>query len=198
VTDAPKTAPARPRHAASLVLVRNSGTNGPEVLMGKRPVKSRFAPDVFVFPGGAVDPADRRHKPKASLNPACAGRTGASAGFADALAIAAIRETQEETGLKIDTDLRQLTFIARAITPTQSPIRFHARFFLADAGATTGQIADSPELSELAWRPVMEALSLPLFDITEEVLRSLIDTQPPRPFFYSYRQGAGMLKKLLD
>jgi hypothetical protein len=26
----------------------------------------------------------------------------------------------------------------------------------------------------------------------------LIDTQPPRPFFYSYRQGAGMLKKLLD
>ncbi len=42
--------------AASLLLVERSGRR---VLMGRRPEASRFMPGVYVFPGGAVESADR-------------------------------------------------------------------------------------------------------------------------------------------
>ena len=46
-----------PRPAATVVLMR-PGRHGPEVLLGRRPSSMAFAPDVHVFPGGRVDPAD--------------------------------------------------------------------------------------------------------------------------------------------
>ncbi|MBW2291861.1 MAG: NUDIX hydrolase, partial [Deltaproteobacteria bacterium] len=53
------TAPVTPRDAASLLIVRERNGQS-QVLMGKRPAKDRFMPDVFVFPGGRVDPDDAR------------------------------------------------------------------------------------------------------------------------------------------
>ena len=47
------------RHAASLILWR-PGPDGIEVLMGMRGAGHRFMPNRLVFPGGAVDQADRR------------------------------------------------------------------------------------------------------------------------------------------
>ena len=54
---APPARPARPRHAASLVLLRGN-TDSPEVLLGRRPMTARFMPGVYVFPGGALERGD--------------------------------------------------------------------------------------------------------------------------------------------
>lgn len=184
--------PVRPRHAASLLLIR-SGRAGREVLMGRRPPRSAFAPSVFVFPGGAVEPADLAVSPSAPLAEACARRTGAPSRLAQGLAVAALRETWEETGLALgdpaSPDLSVLTLAARAITPSNSPIRFHARFFLADAALAGGRLSATPELADLAFFPVAQALAeLPLMDVTEAVLRSL-EMKSPQPFLFSYRGG---------
>lgn len=180
--------PARPRHAASLILVRRTRL-GPQVLMGRRPRRSAFAPDVFVFPGGAVEPADFETESTRPLDPACARRTGAPLRLAEALAAAALRETREETGLTLPADHGALSLVARAITPTLSPIRFHARFFLADAEAASGDHADSHELSDLAFRPLAEARALALMDVTEAVLDAIATAERPAPFLFCYRRG---------
>jgi 8-oxo-dGTP pyrophosphatase MutT (NUDIX family) len=176
----------RPRHAASLILLRQTRA-GPRVLMGRRPARSRFAPDVFVFPGGAVDAADRATAPLVPLSEDCARRTGAPPSLAKALAMAALRETAEETGVVLPSDLSRLRLLARAITPTASPVRFHARFFVADADAAQGQPSETAELSDLAYRPLEEALKLPLFDVTEITLRALAADRDPAPFLLTYR-----------
>jgi 8-oxo-dGTP pyrophosphatase MutT (NUDIX family) len=180
--------PVRPRHAASLILVRHRA-GGLEVLMGKRPRRSRFAPDVFVFPGGGVEPGDYDARPIRPLDAACVRRTGASARLANALAAAALRETREETGLALPDDHGALSLVARAITPTESPIRFHARFFIADADRAEGDHADSHELTELAFRPLEETRKLALMDVTEAMLDILARAERPAPFLFTYRRG---------
>ena len=49
--------PVKPRDAASLLIVRKHRGEH-QVLMGRRPAKDRFMPDVYVFPGGRVEPSD--------------------------------------------------------------------------------------------------------------------------------------------
>ena len=175
-----------PRHAASLVLVRKTA-KGLEVLMGRRPRKSRFAPDVFVFPGGGVEPGDYMAQSARPLDPVSAKATGASPRLAHALAAAALRETEEETGVVMPADHGALRLVARAITPVRSPIRFHARFFLGDADAAIGDHADSAELTDLAFRRIDETTKLPLMDVTQAILGAL--DEPGPPFLYSYRNG---------
>lgn len=187
--------PARPRNAASLILVRHS-SKGLEVLMGKRPRRSSFAPDVFVFPGGKVDAADFAAQPIRPLDADCVRRTGASPRLATALAAAALRETREETGLVLPDDHSALALVARAITPTASPIRFHARFFIADADQAEGDHADSHELTELAFRPLEETRKLALMDVTEAMLEILATDERPEPFLFTYRYGRPWRKQL--
>ena len=103
-------------------------------------------PGKFVFPGGRVEPEDRRMRAKGALDPHVEEKLNArvrrpSPGFARALALAAIRETFEETGLVIGVSghgapdnpppgawtrfaatgvvpaLDAIDFLARAITP---------------------------------------------------------------------------------
>jgi 8-oxo-dGTP pyrophosphatase MutT (NUDIX family) len=156
--------------------------------MGRRPPRSAFAPDVFVFPGGSLHAEDA--SAAVVLPEACARLAARSPGRARALAAAAVRETREETGLVLAPDA-PLTLIARAITPTDSPIRFHARFFHADGDRAEGDLGGDGELADLAWRPVGTALDLPLMDVTEAVLRAVeaAGGRPPQPFLYSYRGG---------
>lgn len=100
----------RPMDAATLILVDQTG---PElrVLMGKRHPNHKFMPGVFVFPGGRAEREDALVPALGALNPSCeasllikmAGR--ASRNRARRLALAAIRETFEETGLVIGTAL---------------------------------------------------------------------------------------------
>jgi 8-oxo-dGTP pyrophosphatase MutT (NUDIX family) len=89
--------PVTPRPAAAIVLLRaGPGGGGVEVFMVRRHVRNEFAPDVFVFPGGSVKPADR----EAELAPGiCAaaglGPTTLGSGFR----AAALRECFEEAGV---------------------------------------------------------------------------------------------------
>lgn len=73
--------------AATLIVVRErAGGAAPELLMVERSGQMAFAAGALVFPGGRVDEADRRLGEKLGI---------------DAAAIAAIRETLEETAVPI-------------------------------------------------------------------------------------------------
>ena len=183
----------RPKDAATLILVDRSAAV-PKVLVGRRHDKVVFMPGKFVFPGGRVDKADHRI-PVAAPIPGeleanlLKGSPKITASRAKSLAIAAIREACEETGLclgrkahsptaKLDgpwapfadegllPDPSSLFLIARAITPPGRVRRFDTRFFTADASAIThhvkGVIHADAELVELVW---VEIGSQPLADL---------------------------------
>ncbi len=186
-----------PRDAASIVLIRGDADR-PEVLMGRRRKRASFLPNIYVFPGGRVDVHDRIVPAGITLPPHLerdlTKRTRQV--NATSLAIAALRETHEETGyLLVDhamagsmsaapqtpywqalrhagggPDLTRLSYIARALTPTMSHKRFNTRFFLADANAAQGDLIADGELEDLHWLPFEEAHRLPIVDVTEFVL----------------------------
>lgn len=176
-----KATAARPADAASLILWRQS-RQGVEVLMGLRSRAHRFMPGVLVFPGGRLDPADRRTP---ALTPLAAPtrralERRAMPRTAHGLAIAAARELREETGLLLGEtapdgtlrpDLAPLGYLCRAVTPPTMPIRFNARFLLAPAEAVHGSLAGSGELEELGWYPVEGSPGPALAPITACVLR---------------------------
>src|SRR6478609_713438 len=95
----------RPRDAATLILVDRTATT-PKVLVGKRHDKVVFMPGKFVFPGGRVDKADNRIPVAAPISKELEanlmkGSPKTPLPRARALAIAAIREACEETGLSL-------------------------------------------------------------------------------------------------
>lgn len=194
----------RPVDAATLILVDRSAPT-PKVLVGKRHEKVVFMPGKFVFPGGRVDETDSR-VPVAAPIPAALeanllkGRPKITPSRARALAVAAIREACEETGLCLGRknegptpaltgawkpfadagllpDPSGLFLITRAITPPGRIRRFDTRFFAADASAIAhrveGVIHAEAELVELVW---VEIGSQPLADLhpmTKNVLNVL-------------------------
>lgn len=79
------------------MLVRRREPAGFLVYLTRRSSHSRFMPDAFVFPGGAVDEADRSAVALARLH-------GAVAGIAPEVAVAAFRELFEEAGVLIACD----------------------------------------------------------------------------------------------
>jgi 8-oxo-dGTP pyrophosphatase MutT (NUDIX family) len=216
VVDAPESRPAdkprrrpipaagRPKDAATLILVDRSGST-PKVLLGKRHASHKFMPGKFVFPGGRVDPADKLMPAARPLDLAAQDRLmkrvdRPSPAKAQALALAAIRETFEESGLllgapateipavpkgpweafaqaKILPDLQGLYFIGRAITPPGRTRRFDARFFSLDASAIAHRIegvtGPEAELVELVWMSLPDAKQLDLPAVTSVMLDEL-------------------------
>jgi 8-oxo-dGTP pyrophosphatase MutT (NUDIX family) len=184
----------RPRAAASLVLLRET-SDGPAVLMGVRSGAHRFMPNRLVFPGGRVDAADHR---VAFATPPPASLARSFGAFAAALAAAAIRETYEETGLRLAAPAPPgarlprgawaafaaggvlpagdaLVPLCRLITPSASPIRFDARFLLAPAERVSGELRGNGELEFLRWIPLAEAEALDLALPQRVVLREVAD-----------------------
>jgi 8-oxo-dGTP pyrophosphatase MutT (NUDIX family) len=192
--------PVRPRDAATLVAWRR-GASGLEVLMGRRAGRHRFVPHHYVFPGGRVDRRDFNVEMRSPLKKDVLEKLCSSCNprLAHALAVAAARETWEETGLALGDahrpDLEALDYVLRAITPAQSPIRFHARFFAVEAGRLSGTLRGNGELLDLAWRPVAECLRLPIVDVTEFLLRRLLAGPPERgPVqLFSFRSGTAVV-----
>ncbi|WP_426958068.1 NUDIX hydrolase [Muricoccus radiodurans] len=171
---------ARPRDAATLLLWRRAG-NGYEVLMGVRSAKHRFMPQRLVFPGGRVDPEDRKAPALSELEDHTrrALELRAAPRLARAIGIAAARELEEETGLllgrmeagRLQADLAPMRYLCRALTPAMSPVRFNARFLMAPAEAVTGMMGGSGELEHLGWYKVGETPPHELAQITGRVLR---------------------------
>ena len=93
--------PVTPRPAATLILVRDA-LQGMEVLLAKRTQLADFAGGAYVFPGGAVDPADAAPELAALASglddDAASKRLGIERGGIGYW-VAAIRECFEEAGL---------------------------------------------------------------------------------------------------
>jgi 8-oxo-dGTP pyrophosphatase MutT (NUDIX family) len=173
----PNAVPAAPRLAASLLVLRN-GADGPEVLMGLRGAGHRFMPNRLVFPGGAVDPEDRGAAAATEPSPHVLRllRAEAEPELGRALLVAAARELDEETGLTLGTPpaLARLDYLCRAITPSASPVRFDAHFFVVSADEVSGEIAGSGELEGVRYYPFAEALALELAVVTRMVIERLL------------------------
>jgi 8-oxo-dGTP pyrophosphatase MutT (NUDIX family) len=193
----------RPKDAATLIALRRDG-GAIRVLMGRRSDAHAFMPGMVVFPGGRVDRSDRFAPAADALHPevearliaAMGGR--ASAGRARALALAALREAFEETGLVLGwpgsaprpvrdpawraflahgrlPSLAPLRLVARAITPPGRVRRYDARFFAAFAEDAVDVEAPHRELLAPAWLTFEEALQHELPRITRLVLAHLAD-----------------------
>ena len=143
-SEPPRPRAVRARHAASIVVLRG---NEPQMLMGTRGAKHRFMPNRLVFPGGAVDRVDLSAPCATELPPHALRLLQRSANphLARALAIAAARELEEETGLTLGNTPRLdgIDYLCRAITPTNSPSRFNARFMVLNADRLSGALAGS-------------------------------------------------------
>jgi 8-oxo-dGTP pyrophosphatase MutT (NUDIX family) len=146
-----------PRVAATVILLRG-GQRRLELLMVRRTPQARFMAGHWVFPGGAVDPADGD------------GLAG--------LRAAAQRELAEEAGVELPSGWELVPF-ARWITPVQSPIRFDTWFFLAAAPADAVPVVDGVEIVDHRWIEPSDALAeatageLQLAFPTERQLRQL-------------------------
>lgn len=99
--------PGVPLRDAATVLILRDGDEGLEVFMLKRNLNSDFVGGAYVFPGGAVDLADRHD----DLGAYCEGRTDVEASRrldmsrgGLAFWVAAIRESFEEAGVLLAYD----------------------------------------------------------------------------------------------
>jgi 8-oxo-dGTP pyrophosphatase MutT (NUDIX family) len=196
---------SEPRDAATLMLIDRSGAT-PKVLLGRRHAGHKFMPGKFVFPGGRIEPLDQQMSALSELHPDAQKKLlerveKPNEGFARAFALAAVRETAEETGLllgekrdqppkvpgeiwtefakaNVHPDLGQIHFIARAITPPRRPRRYDTRFMTADASAVAhtieGVVGPDSELVELTWIPIEEATRLDMPAITGIILEELL------------------------
>jgi 8-oxo-dGTP pyrophosphatase MutT (NUDIX family) len=126
-----------PRPAATVILLRG-GSETLEVLLVKRNPSARFMGAAWVFPGGAVNPADGKGDP--------------------ALRTAALRELQEEAGISIAGPDSLIPF-SRWITPAQVKIRFDTWFYLALAPAGALARADGSEVVDARWYAPGRALA---------------------------------------
>jgi len=113
--------------AATLILVREAAGQAPELLMVERAGGMAFAAGALVFPGGRIDAADRDLGEEIGIDPA---------------AIAAIRETIEETAIPIglsplpdQATVLQLQDALVADRPFADLVRAHELSF--DASALT-------------------------------------------------------------
>jgi 8-oxo-dGTP pyrophosphatase MutT (NUDIX family) len=196
---------SEPRDAATMMLIDRAGPV-PKVLLGRRHHSHKFMPGKFVFPGGRIEALDAKMSAVSEIDPAMERKllervAQPSPQFARALALTAVREVAEETGLLLGVkgnepprtpgeiwtefgktcvhpDLGNIHFIARAVTPPRRPRRFDTRFFTADASSIAhtieGVVGPDSELVELTWVPIEEAAHLDMPTITGVVLEELL------------------------
>ena len=193
--------PSKPIDAASVIIYKEM-YNKYYVLMGKRPIKSKFMPSIYVFPGGAVDhidyQANKLFKLSASINKNKIKTR--SDNHTKAIMFAGIRETAEECNLYLakkckrqkknlilnnswDNFLKKsllpsfdnLFYFGRAITPSYLKIRFHARFFITNYKNFIGKIKSNGELEDLGWVEIQKAKLLPIADVTEFLINRMIN-----------------------
>jgi 8-oxo-dGTP pyrophosphatase MutT (NUDIX family) len=123
-----------------VVLLRDSG-DGPECLMVRRNRALAFAGGFWVFPGGAVDAADRE---QARGDPDEAAR------------IAAAREAREEAG--VTPVPAEMVLVSHWTTPAAEPKRFATWIYAAAAPRDVVVEIDNDEIHDFQWLSVAAAL----------------------------------------
>ena len=192
----------RPRLAATLVLLAGP-RDDPHILMGQRSSAHDFMPGVYVFPGGRVD----RYDSYAPYTGELSQRTEAvltnalSPRRARACVLAGIRETYEETGLRIATratqklealrndawqdfvgdgflpDLTGIEVLGRATTPPYRHKRFDTWFFVKwySEDIPHVEVMDSAELENVGWHDLDKIEGLKTHAMTDYMLMALDD-----------------------
>jgi len=133
--------PVAPRPASTLALLREH-EGMLQVLLVQRNADLRFAAGAWVFPGGAVDPADY---------------LGAD-GEEQAARHAAVRETHEETGLAVDVSC--MAPLSHWTTPATEKRRFSTWIFAAPLAdeAHCQPVVDGSEIIAARWVAPARAL----------------------------------------
>jgi 8-oxo-dGTP pyrophosphatase MutT (NUDIX family) len=197
-----RNAPLRPRASASLILIDRSMPR-PQVFVGRRGSGHAFMPDLYVFPGGRRDRGDHTLPFARDLHPTVmeslllSGPSRLRPAGARALALAALRELSEETGLSLtaesadgtpDADLSSLRYIARAVTPPGAVRRFDNRFFatfMDEARIDLANLRESEELNDFRWLPLddLDAVRLPpILRCISADLKILLEAERGLPF----------------
>lgn len=173
------------RDAATVLVLRDSGTTGLEVLLLRRNTTHVFGPDAVVFPGGALETVDAQALRLASI----AGRHWPDADWR----MAALRECFEETGIllseqivlptaarrrawqqalarqqctwfdllktqQLSLDLTQLLAFDEWTTPPGLARRYRARFYAVALEAPQKALVDGDEIVSARWWPPSQAL----------------------------------------
>lgn len=150
-----------PPVASATVMLLRDAPAGLQVLLMRRHAASGVLGGVHVFPGGKLDPTDLAH-PSPNVPPAllsALAEPALDAATAAALYLAAVRETSEECGLRLD--VASLWPWSRWITPRQPSVtnkRFDTRFFVAAAPAGQEARHDNHEATEAVWLTPREGL----------------------------------------
>jgi 8-oxo-dGTP pyrophosphatase MutT (NUDIX family) len=178
-----------PRPAATVVLLRD-GAEGLETFVMRRAVTMAFAPRMHVFPGGRVDDLDFRapvHFVTGDVD-ALAERASTDAAGVSALYSCAVRETEEEVGVRLAdrddlgrlvVDPAQLPIIDHWVTPEFESRRYDVRFFAARVDADSMVALTTTEADEAGWvAPAwavaeFEAGRMAMLPPTEHVMRRL-------------------------
>ncbi len=192
----------KPRDATSVIIIKKNKSNC-YVLMGRRPITSRFMPGVYVFPGGAVDKEDYKVSDLigSKISISRSKLKTRSIRQSNALLFSAIRETAEETGLYLgiktktaikfnnnekdfwsevlnkkyfSPNIDGLTFFGRAITPSFLKTRYHARFFIALHENFFGKIETNGELEDLNWINIKETDAINMADVTDFMIKQIL------------------------
>ena len=195
----------KPKPAATLIITKKIN-NDLFILMGKRPEEARFAPGMWVFPGGKLDKNDIDHKNKYKFNKNILNYLkllNAEPPIGEALIHTAIRETKEETNLTISSNnLKKIWVLARAITPVNRHMRFDTKFFVAPSSCFTGKVKGNGELDKLEYVNINDALKLPMFDITEFILKEIKariekgNEINSNPVFWRYRKHQRLITEI--
>jgi 8-oxo-dGTP pyrophosphatase MutT (NUDIX family) len=122
------------RQASSLILLRE-GAGRAEVLLVQRNPEQRFMGGAWVFPGGALHAGeDTDH------------------------AATAVRELEEEAGIRLGEDVELVPF-SRWITPEEVKVRFDTWFFAAESPPGAEARPDGSECVDARWLTPAAALA---------------------------------------
>lgn len=128
-------------HAATVVLLRDSDTeNEIELLMLQKNTGISFG-GMWVFPGGKIDQADYQEGSELEA----------------AAKVAAARETEEETGLKVNQN--DFVPFAHWTPPPGAPKRFATWFFAIQTQLTEDILVDGGEILSHRWISPAKALN---------------------------------------
>lgn len=129
-----------PTPAATVIVIRDS-SKGIEVLMLRRSLQMNFASGYWVFPGGKIEEEDY----KAGVN-----NTDIAA------RLAAIRETQEESGLILNE--KKLIFTSHWTSPKKAKTRFSTWYYATALQSNVDILVDNSEIIQYCWYRPAEAL----------------------------------------
>lgn len=168
-----------------MVLLRD-GDAGLETLLLERPPNSRSFGGAWVFPGGKVDPEDRRDENGGTIDDLTAAQR------------AGLREVAEETGQALGHN--ELLWLSQWTPMQRLPRRFRTWFMLAPAVSDAVSL-NAEEHSNFAWLPPAAALTrhaqgtlklVPPTWVTlhhlmakSSVAEALAEARSSRPFHYN-------------